>query len=99
MDEPFVVETPPMRPRGWLDAGRLRRRGTAFGLVALVVGTFLVANTLAMMLGERTREMGLLRAAGTTSRQVLGLVLRQGRRSGIIGSAIGIVAGIALAGR
>ena len=37
-----------------------------FGLVALTVGAFLVGNTMAMTVGERTRELGLLRAAGTT---------------------------------
>ena len=42
-----------------------------FGLVALAVGGFLVANTMVMTLSERTREVGLLRAAGTTARQVL----------------------------
>jgi hypothetical protein len=59
-----------------------------FGLVALVVGSFLVANTLAMTLSEQTREIGLLRAAGLTARQVVGLFLRQGAAVGVIGSAI-----------
>src|SRR5690606_16211699 len=76
--EPYVVETADDA------AARLASAQTGFvgvallfGLVALVVGAFLVGNTLAMMVGERTRELGLLRAAGTTSRQVLGIVLRQ----------------------
>ena len=68
-----------------------------FGLVAMVVGAFLVGNTLAMTVGERTREFGLLRAAGTTSRQVLGLVLRQGLALGVVGSLLGVVLGIVLA--
>lgn len=73
--------------------------GIAFvlGLVALVVGAFLVGNTLAMTVGERTRELGLLRAAGTTSRQVLGIVLRQALALGVIGGIVGVVAGILLA--
>ena len=65
MTEPFVVETV-------ADAEQQLGRAQAgfagiaflFGLVALVVGAFLVANTLAMTLAERTREIGLLRAAG-----------------------------------
>jgi putative ABC transport system permease protein len=52
---------------------------------------------MAMTLGERTREVGLLRAAGTTSRQVVGIFLRQAAVLGIAGSAIGVVAGIGLA--
>ena len=98
LDEPFVVETAD-------DAAvRLASAQTSFvgvaflfGLVALVVGAFLVGNTLAMMVGERTRELGLLRAAGTTSRQVLGIVLRQALAIGLAGSLAGIVLGIGLA--
>ncbi len=98
LNEPFIVETP-------ADAGQRLASAQAgfvgvallFGLVALVVGAFLVGNTLAMTVGERTREMGLLRAAGTTSRQVLGIVLRQALALGVIGSLAGVVAGIVLA--
>ncbi|HET9879621.1 MAG TPA: FtsX-like permease family protein [Candidatus Limnocylindria bacterium] len=96
--EPFVVETA-------ADAqARFAAAQTAFapiaflfGLVALVVGAFLVANTLAMTLAERTREIGLLRAAGTTGRQVLGLFARQGLLFGLAGAALGILLGIGLA--
>ncbi|MEA2178054.1 MAG: putative transport system permease protein, partial [Solirubrobacteraceae bacterium] len=98
LDEPYIVETA---------ADAAERLATAqasfdsvaflFGLVAMVVGAFLVGNTLAMTVGERTREFGLLRAAGTTSRQVLELVLRQGLALGIAGGLLGVVAGIVLA--
>jgi putative ABC transport system permease protein len=98
MSEPFVVET-------LADAERQLGRAQAgfsglaflFGLVALAVGAFLVANTLAMTVAERTREIGLLRAAGTTSRQVLGLFLRQGVVLALIGGLIGATAGLLLA--
>jgi putative ABC transport system permease protein len=96
--EPYVVETPE-------DAAvRLATAQTSFvglaflfGLVALIVGAFLVGNTMAMTVGERTRELGLLRAAGTTSRQVLGLVLRQATAIGVAGSVVGLLLGIVLA--
>ena len=52
---------------------------------------------MAMTVGERTRELGLLRAAGTTSRQVLGLVLRQATAIGVAGSIVGLLLGIVLA--
>lgn len=95
MTEPFVVET-------LADAERQLGRAQAgftglaflFGLVALAVGAFLVANTLAMTLAERTREIGLLRAAGTTSRQVLGLFLRQGIVLALLGGVIGTLGGL-----
>jgi putative ABC transport system permease protein len=99
MTEPFIVETV---ADAALQLGRAQKgfAGIAFlfGLVALAVGSFLVANTLAMTLSERTREIGLLRAAGMTQRQVLNLFLRQGIAVALIGSAIGVVLGIGIAG-
>jgi putative ABC transport system permease protein len=68
-----------------------------FSMVALAVGAFLVANTLGMTVAERTREIGLLRAAGTTSRQVLGIFLRQGGAIGIAGALLGVLLGLLLA--
>jgi putative ABC transport system permease protein len=98
MREPFIVETVADAQRQ-LSSAQQGFAGIAFlfGLVALAVGSFLVANTLAMTLSERTREIGLLRAAGMTRRQVLGLFLRQGAAVAVIGSALGLALGIGLA--
>ena len=96
--EPFVVESADEAAER-LASAQASFVGVAalFGLVSLVVGAFMVGNTLAMMVGERTRELGLLRAAGTTSRQVLGIVLRQAVAIGVVGSVAGLLGGIALA--
>ena len=98
MTEPFIVETV---ADAQLQLSKAQQGfagiGFLFGLVALVVGAFLVANTLAMTLTERTREIGLLRAAGMTGRQVVGLFVRQGAAVATIGSAIGVGLGIGLA--
>ncbi len=96
--EPFVVETVE-------DAAQQLGRAQAgfgaiaflFGLIAMVVGALLVANTLGITLREQTREIGLLRAAGATSRQVLGLFVRQALAIGLLGSVVGLLAGIAVA--
>ncbi|HEX5395699.1 MAG TPA: FtsX-like permease family protein [Candidatus Limnocylindria bacterium] len=98
LGEPFVVETIADASRE-LGAAQASFAAIAFlfGLIALVVGAFLVGNTLAMTLREQTREIGLLRAAGTTRRQVLGLFLRQGLAIGLLGSVGGLLAGVALA--
>ena len=45
--------------------------------VVLFAGAFLIFNTLSMTVAERTRDVGLLRAAGTTRSQVMRLVLLQ----------------------
>jgi putative ABC transport system permease protein len=98
MTEPFIVERL-ADTQIQLSRAQQGFAGIAFlfGLVALVVGSFLVANTLAMTLNEQTREIGLLRAAGLTGRQVVGLFLRQGAAIAIVGSVIGLALGIGLA--
>ena len=99
LDEPYVIETADAAAAR-LASAQSSFIGVAFlfGLVALVVGAFLVGNTMAMTVAERTRELGLLRAAGTTSRQVLGIVLRQAAALGVAGSVLGVALGILLAG-
>ena len=98
LDEPFIVETPEDAAERLASAqASFGNVAYLFGLVAMVVGAFLVGNTLAMTVGERTRELGLLRAAGTTSRQVLGIFLRQGIALGVGGAVLGILGGIVLA--
>lgn len=64
--------------------------------LALLVASFGVFNMLAMNVLEQTRELGLLRAIGMTSRQVRGMVLSQAILLGIVGILPGIVAGIAM---
>lgn len=97
LTEPYVVETVEDAEAAF---GRAQAgfAGIAFlfGLVALTAGAFLVANTLAMTLSERAREMGLLRAAGTTTAQVRGLVIRQGLVLGSVGSILGLPLGIGI---
>ena len=98
LEEPFIVETAADAAERFASAqASFGTVAFLFGLVAMVVGAFLVGNTLAMTVGERTRELGLLRAAGTTSRQVLGLVLRQAVALGVAGGLLGILLGVALA--
>ena len=65
--------------------------------LALFGGAFLIFNTLSMTVAERAREVGLLRAAGATRRQVNGLVLVQALIIGLAGSGLGVLLGGALA--
>ena len=74
-------------------------RGTLLLVAAVVLfaGAFLIFNTLAMTVTERAREVGLLRAAGTTRSQVMGFVLLQALVLGAVGSVVGVAAGVGLA--
>jgi putative ABC transport system permease protein len=68
-----------------------------FAVIALLVGAFMIFNTFSITVAQRTRENGLLRALGASKRQVLGTVLAEAAVVGIIASAIGLAAGVAVA--
>jgi putative ABC transport system permease protein len=68
-----------------------------FAGVALLVGAFMIFNTFSITVAQRTRESGLLRALGASRRQVLGSVLIEALAVGVIASAIGLAAGVAVA--
>lgn len=66
----------------------------AFGIVALLVSTFLISNTFNIVLGQRVRELGVLRAIGAHRRQIVGAVLIESLLIGLFGSIVGAVAGV-----
>ncbi|MEU8470209.1 ABC transporter permease [Streptomyces sp. NPDC029006] len=68
-----------------------------FAGVALLVGVFLIVNTFSMLIAQRTRELGLLRALGADRRQVRRSVLTEALLLGLFGSTFGLAAGIGLA--
>jgi putative ABC transport system permease protein len=65
--------------------------------LAVVVSLLGIVNTLALSVVERTREIGLLRAAGMTRRQVRRMVRWESVLTALVGAALGIAAGLALA--
>ncbi|MFH8789482.1 ABC transporter permease [Streptomyces roseoverticillatus] len=68
-----------------------------FAGIAVLVGIFLIVNTFSMLVAQRTREIGLMRAIGSSRRQVLRSVLTEALLLGVVGSVLGIGGGIALA--
>jgi putative ABC transport system permease protein len=69
----------------------------AFAAVSVLVGGFIIQNTFRIIVGQRTRELALLRAIGATSRQVTRLVTIEALVVSVVASAIGVAAGIGLA--
>lgn len=67
----------------------------AVAAVALLVGGFLIANTFRMLIGQRARELALLRAVGASSRQVAASVAMEAGVVGAMGSLLGILLGVA----
>ena len=70
----------------------------AFGLIALFVGGFVIFNTLAITVAQRSREFALLRTIGASRRQVLGSVVLEAVVTGLVASVIGIAVGLGLTG-
>uniref|UniRef100_A0AAU3GWK7 ABC transporter permease n=1 Tax=Streptomyces sp. NBC_01401 TaxID=2903854 RepID=A0AAU3GWK7_9ACTN len=68
-----------------------------FAGIALLVGIFLIVNTFSMLVAQRTREIGLMRAIGSSRKQVNRSVLVEAVLLGIVGSVLGVAAGIGLA--
>ncbi|MFB7056583.1 ABC transporter permease [Streptomyces vinaceus] len=64
--------------------------------LALFLSTFIIANTFTMLIGQRTRELALLRAVGATRRQVKGSVLAEALLIGTAASVCGVPLGIGL---
>jgi putative ABC transport system permease protein len=68
-----------------------------FAGIALLVGIFLIVNTFSMLVAQRTREIGLMRAVGSSRGQVNRSVLIEALLLGTFGSVLGIGAGVGLA--
>ncbi len=70
---------------------------SVFGWVALFVGAFLIYNTFRIVVGQRTRELALLRALGAGRRQVRWIMLIEASVIGLIGALLGIGFGVLIA--
>ncbi len=68
-----------------------------FAYVALVVGAFIIFNTFSITVAQRTREFGLLRTLGASRGQIMRTVIAEGLLLGVLGSVLGLFAGIGLA--
>jgi putative ABC transport system permease protein len=68
-----------------------------FALISLVTGAFIIANTFAILLAQRSREMALLRAVGASRAQVTRSVLVEALALGAVASAVGVGFGLVVA--
>ena len=70
---------------------------TALSLLALVVGAFLIYNTMTFSVVQRRPLIGRLRALGVTRREIFQLVLGEAFLVGAVGTVLGLGLGIVLA--
>ncbi|MFD0367895.1 ABC transporter permease [Streptomyces sp. NPDC127114] len=80
---------------GFLDVMKYAMLG--FAGIAFLVGIFLIVNTFSMLVAQRTREIGLMRAIGSSRRQINRSVLVEALLLGVVGSAAGVASGVGLA--
>ena len=65
-----------------------------FAFIALFVGAFTIVNTFSIIVGQRTRELALLRIVGASRRQVFRSVLLEASIVGLVSSLIGLGLGV-----
>lgn len=68
-----------------------------FAGIALLVATFSIHNTFAIVVAQRTRENALLRALGASRRQVLGSTLAEAVAVALAASGAGLLGGLGIA--
>ena len=66
----------------------------AFAGISVFVGAFLIFNTFSITVAQRTREFGMLRTLGASSRQILASVILEALVLGIFASLAGILVGL-----
>jgi putative ABC transport system permease protein len=65
-----------------------------FAFIALFVGAFTILNTFSIIVGQRTKELALLRIVGASRRQVFMSVLTEAGIVGLVSSLIGLGLGV-----
>ena len=66
-------------------------------LLIVLVAAFNIVSTLTMTVGDRTKEIGILRAMGMTAGQIRRIFVTQGVVVGVVGTAVGTIGGVLLA--
>lgn len=94
----LVVERPASRTRQVEQMVRAFRLNlTVLSWVGLLVGMFLIYNTMAFSVAQRRREIGIYRAVGMTESRVAGLFLLEAVLFGLLGGIVGSLGGVVLA--
>ncbi len=62
-------------------------------MFALLISAFIIYNTFQMNVGERRRQLGILRSMGATRKQLLWMIVREGLWLGLIGTLLGCLVG------
>jgi putative ABC transport system permease protein len=72
---------------------KINRLMLALGGITLAIGCFGVANTMMTSVHERIKDIGIMRAVGSSQRQIIAMFLEEALIVGLIGGLLGYVAG------
>lgn len=97
LGEGYIVEQPGRNKQAEKMIQGLRKTVDMLGLLSLFVGMFLIYNTFSTAVAQRRREIGILRAHGTSRGQIVAIFLGEAAVLGLIGSILGCLAGVGLA--
>lgn len=97
LGEGFAVERDERMRQAEQMVESLRQAVDLMSGMALFVGMFLIYNTFATSVAQRRREIGVMRALGTSRAQVIAVFLGEAVLVGLVGAALGCIAGSGMA--
>jgi lipoprotein-releasing system permease protein len=96
--EQYRVQTWYDLQRALYDVMRLEKWGASFILaLIIVVAAFNIIGSLTMIVLEKRRDLGALRAMGATKQDIRRIFLLEGLLVGVLGAGLGLVLGLGLA--
>ncbi len=95
---PYRTEDWQAQNNSLFQALRLEKLGMSLILMLVIlVAAFNIVGTLTMVVADKTKEIGILRAMGMTASSIRRIFLAQGIMIGVVGTAFGLVLGLATA--
>jgi lipoprotein-releasing system permease protein len=95
---PYRTEDWQAQNNSLFQALRLEKLGMSLILMLVIlVAAFNIVGTLTMVVADKTKEIGILRAMGMTASSIRRIFLAQGIMIGVVGTALGLVLGLATA--
>ncbi|MGD0519264.1 MAG: FtsX-like permease family protein [Thermoguttaceae bacterium] len=89
------IRTPSSRMQMSQDTLKNAEQGLAFAFwLNIVLAIFMIFNTFLMNVGERRRQLSILRAIGTTRKQIMRMLILEGFAMGVTGTVLGCVLGV-----
>ncbi len=95
---PDYTVAPVPRTNPVLDYQLTQLRLVLFGVsvLAMLIGAFIIFNSLSLSVVERTKEIGILRALGARRREIVGAIALEAALVGTAASVLGVLVGIAM---